>query len=237
MRIYPAIDIKNGQCVRLFKGDFKKKIIYKIPPDKQAFNFKKIGFKYLHLIDLDGAKDGFSKNKKIIENIVKNIGLKIQLGGGIRNEEQIKFWLSIGVDSVVLGTLALEDIENLKYLCKKFPKKISLALDVKNNFLYSRGWAQRTTYNVFNFLKIIKDFALDKIIYTDINRDGTKRGVNFKKINNFISKTNFPVIISGGISGLNDVLYAKKLKKIYGVIIGKSMYDNSINHTELVNIQ
>jgi len=236
MQIYPAIDIKDGKCVRLFKGDFKKKTIYNISPTKQALYFQKIGFKRLHLIDLDGAKDGNSSNVRIIKNIINKTNLKIQLGGGIRTEKQINFWLSLGVETLILGTLAIENIRFLEYLCHKFPKKISLAIDIKNNFLYSRGWLRKSKFKTMSFIQKIKNLPINRIIYTDINRDGTKLGINFKKVTNFISKIRFPVIISGGISSFQDIVKAEKLKKIHGVIIGKSLYDNSIKYDDLIKI-
>jgi len=236
MQIYPAIDIKDGKCVRLFKGDFKKKTIYNISPTKQALYFQKIGFKRLHLIDLDGAKDGNSSNVRIIKNIINKTNLKIQLGGGIRTEKQINFWLSLGVETLILGTLAIENIRFLEYLCHKFPKKISLAIDIKNNFLYSRGWLRKSKFKTMSFIQKIKNLPINRIIYTDINRDGTKLGINFKKVTNFISKIRFPVIISGGISSFQDIVKAEQLKKIHGVIIGKSLYDNSIKYDDLIKI-
>lgn len=236
MIIFPAIDLKDGKCVRLYKGDFSKITIYNSSPLNQALEFQKKGFTHLHLVDLDGALKGKSKNKKIIKKIVNETNLKVQLGGGIRTLQQISFWIKNGVATVVLGTMAVQNESLLKKACSLFPKKIAVALDVKDDFLAIKGWVRKTNIKFLNFSQKIKDYGVKHIIYTDINRDGTKRGVNIDKLKKVINKTNIPIVVSGGIANISDIKILKKIKTLAGIIVGKAIYDKSINLDELKKI-
>ncbi len=235
MIIFPAIDLKDGKCVRLYKGDFNKTTIFNSSPFNQALEFQKKGFANLHLVDLDGALKGKSKNKKIIVKIIKKTSLNVQLGGGIRTLKQISFWIKNGVSTVVVGTMAIQNPKILKKACSIFPGQIAVALDVRKNNLAMKGWVSQTKISIFDYIKKLQDFGVSKIIYTDIDRDGTKKGLNLKNINKLISITKVPLIVSGGVSKLVEV---KKLKKLnlYGVIIGKAIYDHSLNLNYLVKI-
>ena len=235
MIIFPAIDLKDGKCVRLYKGDFNKTTIFNSYPFNQALEFQKKGFTHLHLVDLDGALKGKSKNKKIIIKIIKKTSLNVQLGGGIRTLKQISFWIKNRVSTVVVGTMAIENPKILKKACSIFPGQIAVALDVRKNSLAMQGWVSQTKINIFDYIKKLQDFGVSKIIYTDIDRDGTKKGLNFKNINKLISITKIPLIVSGGVSKLVEV---KKLKKLNlnGVIIGKAIYDRSLNLNYLIKI-
>ena len=235
MIIFPAIDLKDGRCVRLYKGDFNKTTIFNSSPFNQALEFQKKGFTHLHLVDLDGALKGKSKNKKIIIKIIKKTSLNVQLGGGIRTLKQISFWIKSGVSTVVVGTMAIQNPKILKKACNIFPGQIAVALDVRKNNLAMQGWVSQTKISIFDYIKKLQDFGVSKIIYTDIDRDGTKKGLNFKNINKLISITKIPLIVSGGVSKLVEV---KKLKKLNlnGVIIGKAIYDRSLNLNYLIKI-
>ena len=235
MIIFPAIDLKDGRCVRLYKGDFNKTTIFNSSPFNQALEFQKKGFTHLHLVDLDGALKGKSKNKKIIIKIIKKTSLNVQLGGGIRTLKQISFWIKNGVSTVVVGTMAIQNPKILKKACSIFPGQIAVALDVRKNNLAMQGWVSQTKISIFDYIKKLQDFGVSKIIYTDIDRDGTKKGLNFKNINKLISITKIPLIVSGGVSKLVEV---KKLKKLNlnGVIIGKAIYDRSLNLNYLIKI-
>ena len=235
MIIFPAIDLKDGKCVRLYKGDFNKTTIFNSSPFNQALEFQKKGFTHLHLVDLDGALKGKSKNKKIIVKIIKDTRLNVQLGGGIRTLKQISFWIKNGVSTVVVGTMAIQNPKILKKACSIFPGQIAVALDVRKNNLAMKGWVSQTKISIFDYIKKLQDFGVSKIIYTDIDRDGTKKGLNLKNINKLISITKVPLIVSGGVSKLVEV---KKLKKLNlnGVIIGKAIYDHSLNLNYLVKI-
>ena len=235
MIIFPAIDLKDGKCVRLYKGDFNKTTIFNSSPFNQVLEFQKKGFTHLHLVDLDGALKGKSKNKKIIIKIIKKTSLNVQLGGGIRTLKQISFWIKNRVSTVVVGTMAIENPKILKKACSIFPGQIAVALDVRKNSLAMKGWVSQTKISIFDYIKKLQDFGASKIIYTDIDRDGTKKGLNFKNINKLISITKIPLIVSGGVSKLVEV---KKLKKLNlnGVIIGKAIYDRSLNLNYLIKI-
>jgi phosphoribosylformimino-5-aminoimidazole carboxamide ribotide isomerase len=171
MIIFPAIDLKDGKCVRLYKGDFSKTTIFNSSPFNQALEFKKKGFTDLHLVDLDGALKGRSKNKKVIIKIIKNTNLNVQLGGGIRTLNQISFWIKNGVSTVVVGTMAVKNPKILQKACDLFPGRIAVALDVRNNFLAIKGWVKQTKIKLMDFSKKLEDFGVSRIIYTDINRD------------------------------------------------------------------
>jgi len=233
MIIFPAIDLKDGKCVRLYKGDFNKTTIFNSSPYNQALQFKKKGFTDLHLVDLDGALKGRSKNKKIIIKIIKNTNLNVQLGGGIRTLKQISFWIKNGVSTVVVGTMALQNPKILRKACDLFPGRIAVALDVRNDFLAIKGWVKQTRINFLDFLKKLENLGLSRIIYTDINRDGTKTGININKLVKIIEKVNIPVVVSGGISNIKDIKQLKKINYLQGVIIGKAIYDGTINLNKL----
>jgi phosphoribosylformimino-5-aminoimidazole carboxamide ribotide isomerase len=233
MIIFPAIDLKDGQCVRLYKGDFRKTTIFNSSPYNQALQFKKKGFTDLHLVDLDGALKGKSKNKKVIIKIIKSANLNVQLGGGIRTLKQISFWIKNGVSTVVVGTMAIQNPKILRKACDLFPGRIAVALDVRNNFLAIKGWVKQTRINFLDFLKKLEKLGLSRIIYTDINRDGTKTGINIKKLVKIIKTVNIPVVVSGGISNIKDVKQLKKIDYLQGVIIGKAIYDGTINLNKL----
>jgi phosphoribosylformimino-5-aminoimidazole carboxamide ribotide isomerase len=233
MIIFPAIDLKDGKCVRLYKGDFSKTTIFNSSPFNQALEFKKKGFKDVHLVDLDGALKGRSKNKKVIIKIIKNTSLNVQLGGGIRTLNQISFWIKNGVSTVVVGTMAVKNPKILQKACDLFPGRIAVALDVRNNFLAIKGWIKQTKIKLMDFSKKLEDFGVSRIIYTDINRDGTKIGVNFSQLKKIVSKVNIPLVVSGGVSNINDVRKLYKAGLFDGVIIGKAIYDKSISLSEL----
>jgi phosphoribosylformimino-5-aminoimidazole carboxamide ribotide isomerase len=219
--------------VRLYKGDFNKTTIFNSSPYNQALQFKKKGFTDLHLVDLDGALKGKSKNKKVIIKIIKSANLNVQLGGGIRTLKQISFWIKNGVSTVVVGTMAIQNPKILKRACDLFPGRIAVALDVRNNFLAIKGWVKQTRINFLDFLKKLENLGLSRIIYTDINRDGTKTGINIKKLVKIIETVNIPVVVSGGISNIKDVKQLKKIDYLQGVIVGKAIYDGTINLNKL----
>ncbi len=228
MIIFPAIDLKDGKCVRLYKGDFNKTTTFNSSPFNQALEFQRKGFTHLHLVDLDGALKGRSKNKKIIMKIIKNTHLNVQLGGGIRTLKQISFWIKNGVSTVIVGTMAIQNPKILKRACDLFPGQIAVALDVRNNFLAMKGWVKQTKIKLIQFSKKLEDFGVTRIIYTDINRDGTKQGVNFNQLKKIINKINIPLVVSGGIGSIKDIKILSKNNLYDGVIIGKAIYDKTI---------
>ena len=234
MKIFPAIDIKDKKCVRLVKGDFDNKTEYKISPVEQADKYKDHGFKNLHIVDLDGALTGDTVNLNIIQEIVKKSDLKIEIGGGIRNLESIQKYTDAGVEKVILGSAAIKDKNFLKEACQKFPNKIALGLDGKDGYLSVSGWRENSNKLTLDFLKEINDFGSSRLIYTDINRDGTKQSPNFEETAKVADISNCPVVISGGVSSIEDIKKAKSLKNIEGIIVGKAIYDGDIKLEELV---
>tara|TARA_B100000767_G_scaffold270510_1_gene294360 strand:+ start:552 stop:1277 length:726 start_codon:yes stop_codon:yes gene_type:complete len=235
MIIFPAIDIKDKKCVRLIKGDFANKTEYDTSPIDQASKYKDHGFKNLHIVDLDGALTGETINLKIIKEIISRFDLKVEIGGGVRNFENIQKYTDIGVEKVILGSAAIRNKAFLKEACTKYKDKIALGLDAKNGNLSISGWKENLNIKAIEFLKEINDFGVSRLIYTDINRDGTKAGPNFDETTQTAKISNCPVIISGGVSSLNDIRKAKKLKNknIEGIIVGKAIYDGDIKLEDL----
>jgi len=235
MKIFPAIDIKNKKCVRLIKGDFDNKTEYKISPVEQAGKYKDHGFKNLHIVDLDGALSGETVNLDIIQEIVKKFDLKIEVGGGVRNIDSIKKYTDAGIEKVILGSAAIKDKNFLKEACEKFPNQIALGLDAKDGYLSVSGWKENSNQFTLDFLKEVNDFGASRLIYTDINQDGMKQGPNFEETSKVADTSNCPVVISGGVSSIDDVKKAKELnnKNIEGIIVGKAIYDGDINLNEL----
>ena len=234
MKIFPAIDIKDKKCVRLIKGDFDNKTEYELLPVDQAGKYKDHGFKNLHIVDLDGALTGETVNLDIIQKIVSKFDLKIEIGGGIRNFESIQKYTDAGVEKVILGSAAIKDKNFLKEAWQKFPKKIALGLDSKDGYLSVSGWKENSNKLTLDYLKEVNDYGASRLIYTDINRDGTKQSPNFIETAKVADKSNCPVIISGGVSSIDDIKKAKNLKNIEGIIVGKAIYDGDIKLEELV---
>ena len=235
MIIFPAIDIKDGKCVRLIKGDFDKITSYKNNPFEQAKIFFENGFENIHIVDLDGALHGKSSNSNIVKEILRNLKLKIQIGGGIRTIDDVENWVKSGVDKVIIGTAAIENKDLLKTACEKFKDKIAISLDVKDGFIFLSGWKKQTNILAANFLKEIQNFGVSRIIYTDINKDGTKEGPNIKDTIELSNKVKIPFVISGGISSIEDIKKIKSLNNsnIEGIIVGKSIYDGDVKIKEL----
>ena len=235
MKIFPAIDIKDKKCVRLVKGDFDNKTEYEISPIDQAGKYKDYGFKNLHIVDLDGALTGETINLDSIKEIVSEFDLKIEVGGGVRTIYSIQKYIDAGVEKVILGSAAIKDKNFLKEACQKFQNKIALGLDAKDGYLSVSGWKENSNQLTLDFLKEVNDYGVSRLIYTDINRDGTNQSPNFEETAKVADTSNCPVIISGGVSSIDDIKKAKSLNNnIEGIIIGKAIYDGYIKLEELV---
>ena len=235
MKIFPAIDIQDKKCVRLMKGNFDSKTEYKMSPVEQAGKYKDHGFKNLHIVDLDGALTGEIVNLDIITEIVSKFDLKIEIGGGVRNFESIQKYTDAGVEKVILGSAAIKDKNFLKEACDKFPNQIALGLDAKDGYLSVSGWKENSNQLTLDYLKEVNDYGVTRLIYTDINRDGMKQSPNFEETAKVANMSNCPVIISGGVSSIDDIKKAKELNNnnIEGIIVGKAIYDGDINLEEL----
>jgi phosphoribosylformimino-5-aminoimidazole carboxamide ribotide isomerase len=234
MKIFPAIDIKDKKCVRLIKGDFDNKTEYEMSPIEQAGKYKDYGFKNLHIVDLDGALTGEIVNQNIIKDIVAKFDLKVELGGGIRNLDSIQKYIDGGVEKVILGSAAIKDKNFLKKACEQYPNKIALGLDAKDGYLSVSGWKENSNQLALDYLRQVNDYGVSRIIYTDINRDGMKQSPNFEETLKVAEISNCPVVISGGVSSMDDVKKVRNLKNVEGIIVGKAIYDGDIKLEELV---
>ena len=237
MIVYPAIDISKGKIVRLLRGDFSKKKIYKNDIIEQVNIFESNGADHIHVVDLDGALAGKNKNEVSINKIIKNTECKVQLGGGIRTLYDIEKWLDIGVHRVIIGTSAITDESLVKDAVKAFPKKVSVGLDLYKEHVAIKGWTKVIKEKKADYyFKKFSDFGVESIIYTDISNDGVLQGPNFKSILEYKEMVNVPLIASGGVSSIEDI---KKLYsfKVHGVIVGKAIYDNKVKINEIFNIK
>jgi len=238
--LYPAIDIKDGKCVRLLFGDMDQDTIYNSNPLDQAMWFVDQGAEWLHIVDLDGAVSGKNINKKAIKKILNKLNnkVKIQIGGGIRNLDDIDFWLENSVKRVILGTLAIENPKFVNNLDKKYFKKIVVAADVRDEKIASHGWKNQSNIIATDLIKTFKSSVISSIIYTDISKDGSLQGVSLDKTVNFAKSISHSVIASGGVSSLNDIAKLSKefSNGIHGVIIGRALYDRKFTFSEALNI-
>ena len=239
MKIFPAIDVKNKKCVRLLKGNFDNQTTYVQSPYDQALRYKEAGLLNLHMVDLDGALSGELVNLEIIKDIIKKLDISIEVGGGIRSIDKIHAYVDIGVDKVILGSAAIKDPDFLRQACEKFEGKIALGLDAKKGKLLVSGWKEITNQTAEDYLKSVNSYGFSRVIYTDIDRDGTKTEPNIEETLNIAKISSAPVVVSGGISSIVDIKKIKKLNKfnIEGVIVGKAIYDGDINLNELKELE
>jgi len=239
MKIFPAIDIKDRKCIRLLKGNFSNQTTYEMSPIEQASKYKDFGLYNLHIIDLDGALTGELINLDIIENIVKKLGLSIEVGGGIRSIDKIETYLNIGVEKVILGSAAIKNPNFLKEASEKFNNKIILGLDANKKKISVSGWKETLNQTAEEYLKKVNSYGFSRLIYTDIERDGTKLGPNIDETKSIAKISKAPVVVSGGISSIQDIKKIKNLKNsnIEGVIVGKAIYDGDIKLDKLKDLE
>ena len=239
MKIFPAIDIKDKKCVRLLKGNFDNQTTYEQSPFDQASKYKDVGLLNLHMVDLDGALTGELINLEIIKNIIKKLNISIEIGGGIRSMDKIQAYIDIGVDKVILGSAAIKDPNFLRQACETFKNKIVLGLDAKKGKLSVSGWKETIDQTAEDYLRNVNKHGFSRVIYTDIDRDGTKTGPNLEETINIAKISSSPVVVSGGISSIEDIKRIKKLNalNIEGVIVGKAIYDGDIDLNELRELE
>ena len=239
MKIFPAIDIKDKRCVRLLKGNFDNQTTYEQSPFDQASKYKDVGLLNLHMVDLDGALTGELINLEIIKNIIKKLNISIEIGGGIRSMDKIQAYIDIGVDKVILGSAAIKDPNFLRQACETFKNKIALGLDAKKGKLSVSGWKETTDQTAEDYLRNVNKHGFSRVIYTDIDRDGTKTGPNLEETINIAKISSSPVVVSGGISSIEDIKRIRKLNalNIEGVIVGKAIYDGDIDLNELRELE
>lgn len=234
MILFPAIDLKDGQCVRLVQGDMDRATVFSDTPAQQAKVFETQGFEWLHLVDLNGAFEGKPVNGAAVEDILKTVSLPAQLGGGIRSLAQIEAWLDKGIARVILGTAALRDPDLVKEACKKWPGKIAVGIDAKDGFVAVEGWAEVSDIQALDLARQFEDAGVAAIIYTDIARDGAMQGMNVDGTAHLANSVGIPIIASGGVTNLDDLhaLKAAKAPGIVGVISGRAIYDGRLDPAE-----
>ena len=238
MKLIPAIDLMNGKCVRLFKGDFNKRKDFSKEPHEQAKYWEKEGAKCIHIVDLDAAKTGIPTNDQSIKKIVNEVNIPIQIGGGIRSLERIEQLLSYGIDKVIMGTSAIENKELVKDLSRKFPKRIIIGIDAKDGKVSTRGWLKQSDVLAIDLVKEFSYYKIASFVVTDINTDGTLAGTNEVFIKKILEITDIPIIASGGVGSISDLLSLTKFEHygLYGVIVGKALYENKFTISEANNI-
>ncbi len=235
MNIFPAIDLYDGKAVRLYKGDYTQMTVYSENPLNVAKQFESLGAKYLHLVDLEGAKDGTTPNLEVVKNIAKNTNLFIEIGGGIRSMETIKTYLDCGVSRVILGTSAVKDQEFLKQAIKEYGEKVAVGVDVKDGFVAIKGWVEKSNYTCFEFCLLMQNLGVKTIICTDVSKDGAMQGTNRELYKILNEKFNLQIVASGGVSSINDIVKLKELG-LYGAIIGKAYYVGAIDLKEALEV-
>ena len=235
MYILPAIDLYEKKAVRLFKGDYSQMTIYSDNPVEFALDFQKQGAKYIHIVDLEGAKDGTTPNIDIIKDIAKNCDLFIEVGGGIRNLKVVEEYINAGVGRVILGTAAVKDEAFLKEAVDLYGEKIAVGIDIKDNYVAIKGWTKKSQYTCFEFCKKMQETGVKTIICTDISKDGAMKGTNVELYKELSEKFDLDIIASGGVSSMDDVKKLAELN-IHGAIIGKAYYEKAINLTEAIEV-
>ena len=235
MLILPAIDLVNGCAVRLFKGDYDNMTVYSKNPLEVALKFKEAGAEFVHLVDLEGARDGDTPNIDVVENIVKTTGIPVEIGGGIRSMEVIDRYLSIGVSRVILGTAAVTNEELLKTAIEKYGDAIAVGVDVKDGFVAIKGWLEKSQYTLEAFFEKLSALKVATVICTDISKDGAMQGTNREMYKLLSEKFDMNIVASGGVSSLEDIKALKEMG-LYGAILGKAYYIGAVDLKEAIEV-
>ena len=238
MILFPAIDLKNGQCVRLEQGDMARATVFNLDPAAQAKTFEMQGFEYLHVVDLDGAFAGKPVNASAVESMLKIVKFPVQLGGGIRDLATVEAWLTKGIKRVIIGTAAVRDPALVKEAAKKFPGRVAVGLDARDGKVAVEGWAEASTVTALEIAQRFEDAGVAAIIFTDIARDGMLKGLNLDATIALADAISIPVIASGGFASIDDVkaLLAPRAKKLEGAISGRALYDGRVDPAEALTL-
>lgn len=236
MVIYPAIDMKDQSCVRLTQGAYEKMTVYEKDPVKVAKRWESMGAEILHLVDLDGAKNGLRVNEPVVREIIKSVNIPVQLGGGIRDTEGVKTLLDIGVSQVIIGTVALKNPTWIKEMIQKYGDRIIVSIDALNGLIATDGWQEVSDVKAIDYIKELESYGLTRIVYTDIEKDGMLSGPNFKIYEELAQKVDIEVIASGGVTSLEDIKRLKRMN-LYGAIVGKALYDGKLDLEEVLKCQ
>ena len=235
MLIFPAIDLYDKKAVRLFKGDYNQMTVYSENPLEVAKGVKAAGAEYIHMVDLEGAKDGTTANFDIVASVAKESGLKVEIGGGIRNEETVKKYIDAGVMRVILGTAALNDRQFLESVCKKYGDKIAVGADLKDGQVAVKGWLETSNVSGMDFLAEMESLGVKTVICTDISRDGAMRGTNRELYKELSEKFSMDIVASGGVSTIEDIKALREMN-LYGAIVGKAIYTGDIDLREAIEV-
>ncbi len=235
MNIFPAIDLVGGKAVRLFKGDYSQMTVYSDNPLEVAKDFEKKGAKFIHLVDLEGAKDGTTPNIDVVKQIAQCTDLFTEIGGGIRNMETVEKYLNIGVDRVILGTAAVKDEAFLKAALAKYGDKIAVGIDIKEGFVAIKGWTESSGIDPFEFTEKMVNLGIKTVICTDVSKDGAMKGTNLELYKELSEKFNLNITASGGVSTIKDITELRKMD-IYGAIIGKAYYIGAIDLSQAIEV-
>ena len=235
MNIFPAIDLFDKKAVRLFKGDYNQMTVYSDNPIEVARDFEKSGAKYIHMVDLEGAKDGTTPNIEVVSDIAKNTSLFVEIGGGIRSMETVERYLNAGVSRVILGTSAVTDEDFLINAVAKHGDKIAVGADVKDGYIAIKGWLEKSAYTLDSFFEKMQKLGVKTIICTDISKDGAMKGTNLQMYRELSKKYSLDIVASGGVSTIEDIKELRKME-LYGAIIGKAYYTGAINLAEAIEV-
>lgn len=233
MKIFPAIDLYQKKAVRLYKGDYSQMTVYSEDPVAVAREFKKCGAEYIHLVDLEGAKDGTTPNIDVVSRIVSEVGLFAEIGGGIRSMEVLDKYFAVGVSRAILGTAAVNDEEFLRSAIEKYGDKIAVGADVKDGYIAIRGWLETSEYTLDEFFSKMQSLGVKTLICTDISKDGAMRGTNLMMYRTLSSKYSVDIVASGGVSTIDDVRELRRMN-LYGAIIGRAYYIGAINLSDAI---
>jgi phosphoribosylformimino-5-aminoimidazole carboxamide ribotide isomerase len=235
MKIFPAIDLYGGKAVRLFKGDYNQMTVYSDNPSEIAKDFENQGAKFIHVVDLEGAKTGQTPNLETIKKIVATTNAFVELGGGIRSKEVIEKYLSVGVGRVILGTIAVTNREFLVEMVKAYGDKIAVGVDIKDGLVAIKGWTEKSTLSAYDFLTDLEKIGVKTVIVTDISKDGAMQGANYQLYQDLNSKFNIDIIASGGVSDYDGIKILSKMN-LYGAIVGKAYYTGAVEISKAIKV-
>lgn len=235
MYIFPAIDLYDGKAVRLLRGEYDKMTIYSENPIEIAYEFERLGAKHIHMVDLQGAKDGGTPNIEIVREVAQKTDLFVEIGGGIRNMDVVDAYIGAGIDRVILGTAAVENKEFLKEAVKKYGEKIAVGADIKDGYVAIKGWTEKSQYTCFEFCKEMQDIGVKTLICTDVSKDGAMQGTNRELYKELSEKFSMQIVASGGVSTIDDIKALAEME-LYGAIVGKAYYTNAISLKEAIEV-
>ncbi len=235
MYIFPAIDLYEGKAVRLLRGEYDKMTVYSENPIEIAYEFESLGASHIHMVDLEGARDGGTPNIDIVRQVAENTGLFVEIGGGIRSMDVIDAYIGAGIDRVILGTAAVQDKAFVKFAVDKYGEKIAVGADIKDGYVAIKGWTEKSQYTCFEFCEDMQNLGVKTLICTDVSKDGAMQGTNRELYKELSEKFNMQIVASGGVSTIDDVKALAKMN-LYGAIIGKAYYTNAISLKEAIEV-